>query len=320
MFVLASSTKREINALAFSTDGRFLAAGGSKAGIDVWDVIDRHRILTVWEEAFYIHHVLFSLDGRYLFATATRGGARVIDLEDGRHRCFTPEPEGFARSLALTPGNLLLVCVGGYGHRGAFLGAWDVRRPDDPKLVWRTPPCAEFCEYTLSCLTPDGRSLAVWESGPGRPLGGLIAIRKTSTGELVGEFARPSAAEFYHRMVFLTDGGSLLVMSEPKIYCLNPTTGKTVRTAGKPGRGSFADIALHPEGELLVSAHRGDRNVNLWDARSLSVRTTYAWPIGRFCSVALSPDGLLAAAGNERGKIVVWDMDSTSSGSGSPRQ
>lgn len=316
MFVLTSSTKREINALAFSPDDRFLAAGGSKAGIDVWDVIDRRLILTAWEEAFSIHHVLFSPEGRYLFATATRGGARVIDLEGGRHRCFTPEPEGFARSLALTPGNLLLVCVGGYGHRDAFLGAWDVRKPDDPKLAWRTPSCAEFCEYTLPCVTPDGQSFGVWESGPGRPLGGLIAIRNTSTGELVREFERPSPAEFYHRMIFLTEGRHLLVMGEPKVYCLNSITGAVVRTVGKPGRGSFADIALHPGRDVLVSAHRGDRSVNVWDVRSLSVRITYNWPIGRFRSVALSPDGLLAAAGNESGKIIVWDMDPTESSGG----
>src|SRR6266545_1836448 len=78
MFVLSSSAKREIRALSFSPDGRFLAAGGSSAGVDVWDVIDRRLVLTAWEEASYIHQVLFSSDGQYLFASASRGGARVI--------------------------------------------------------------------------------------------------------------------------------------------------------------------------------------------------------------------------------------------------
>jgi WD40 repeat protein len=309
MVVLTSPTKREINALSFSPDGRFLATGGSQMGVDVWDVMDRRLVRTAWAEAFYIHEVLFSPDGRHLFASATRGGARVINVADGRHWSITANPDGFAKSLALTPDQLLLVCVGGYGHPGTFLGAWDVRRPEEPKPVWRTPPITQFCEYALPGLTPDGQSFAVWESGPGRPLGGLIAIRATATGDLVREFPRPSPAEFYRRLIFTAGGSTLLVVSEPKIYCVNPATGALVRTVGKPGRGSFADLALHPNGQVMVSAHRGDRHVNVWDARRLSVRTTYAWPIGRFRSVALSPDGLLGAAGNESGKIVVWDMD-----------
>jgi WD40 repeat protein len=316
VFVLTSTTKREINTLAFSPDGRLLAAGGSHGGVDIWDLVNRRLLVTAWGEAFYINQVLFSSNGQYLFATATRGGARVLHVADGRHRCFTPEPDGFATSLALTPEDLLLVGGGSYGHREAFLSAWDVREPEDPRLEWRTPPIRGFCEYALPCVAPDGQSFAVNESGPGRPLAGLIAIRDPSTGTLVREFARPSQSEYSRRMLFSADGRHLLVVSEPNIYCLNSGTGELVRTIGKPGRGSFADVVLHPEGQILVSAHRGDRNVNVWDAQSLSVRTTYAWPIGRFRSVAISPDGILGAAGNESGKIIVWDMDlSTSLGS-----
>jgi WD40 repeat protein len=309
MFVLASPSKREINAMSFSPDGRLLAAGGRQTGVDIWDLPNRRLILTAWKEAFYIHHVLFAPEGQHLYVSETRGGARVIDLKDGGNRCFTPNPDGFAKSMALTLDKLLLVCVGGYGHRDAFLSAWDVELADKPRLVWRTPPITEYCEYELLCLAPDGQSFAVKESGPGRPLGGLITIRNISTGDLVREFARPSPSEYYRRMVFTVDGRNLLVVSEPNIYSLDAFTGKVVRTVGKPGRGSFADLALHPNGQVLVTAHRGDRTVNLWSAMSLSVTTTYAWPVGKFRSVALSPDGMLAAAGNDSGKVVVWDMD-----------
>ncbi len=309
MFVLTSPAGMTINALAFSPDGRFLAAGKSETGVEVWDVAKQSLTLAAWREAFYIHQILFSSEGLHLYVSATQGGARVIDLQDGRDHCFTPHPDGIARSMALTRSKLLLVCVGTFGHRDAFLGAWDVESADKPRLMWRTPRTTKFSEYELPCLAPDEQSFAVKESGPGRPIAGLIAVRDTPTGNLVREFPRPSPSERYHRLVFTADGRLLLVVSDPNLYCLDASTGELIRTVGKPGRGSFADLALHPGGQVLVSTHRASRIVNLWDARTLSVMNTYAWPIGWFSSLALSPDGMLAAAGNESGKIVVWDMD-----------
>jgi WD40 repeat protein len=39
------------------------------------------------------------------------------------------------------------------------------------------------------------------------------------------------------------------------------------------------------------------------------VAHTYTWNIGRMRSIAFSPDGTLAAAGSDTGKIIVWDVD-----------
>jgi WD40 repeat protein len=45
------------------------------------------------------------------------------------------------------------------------------------------------------------------------------------------------------------------------------------------------------------------------NATTWEVAHAFDWEIGRLRSIAFSPDGMLAAAGGDKGKIVVWDVD-----------
>ena len=70
----------------------------------------------------------------------------------------------------------------------------------------------------------------------------------------------------------------------------------------------FTGLAFHPSGRYLA-ATSNDATVKLYDTSTWEVVQTFDWDIGRLRSVAFSPDGMLAAAGGDKGKIVVWDVD-----------
>jgi hypothetical protein len=55
--------------------------------------------------------------------------------------------------------------------------------------------------------------------------------------------------------------------------------------------------------------------VKLYDTASWKVAQAFDWDMGRLRSVAFSPDGMLGSAGNDKGKIVVWDVDPAPMGS-----
>jgi WD40 repeat protein len=70
----------------------------------------------------------------------------------------------------------------------------------------------------------------------------------------------------------------------------------------------FTGLAFHPSGRYLA-ATSNDGTVKFYDTTTWKMVQAFNWEVGRLRSLAFSPDGMLAAAGGDKGKIVVWDVD-----------
>jgi WD40 repeat protein len=76
-----------------------------------------------------------------------------------------------------------------------------------------------------------------------------------------------------------------------------------------PNKKKITGLAFHPSGRYLATTG-GDGTVRFHDRdANWAVTRTFDWKIGLLKSVAFSPDGALAAAGGEKGQIVLWDVD-----------
>jgi WD40 repeat protein len=75
-------------------------------------------------------------------------------------------------------------------------------------------------------------------------------------------------------------------------------------------RQAVAAVAVHPHRSLILTSG-GDETVHLWEytESSLTPRESFDWQLGRVTAVAISPDGILAAAGGASGEVVVWDLE-----------
>jgi WD40 repeat protein len=73
-------------------------------------------------------------------------------------------------------------------------------------------------------------------------------------------------------------------------------------------RKHFTGVTFHPSGRYLA-ATSNDTTVKLYNAATWEVDRVLTWNIGRLRSIAFSPDGMLAAAGSDTGKVIVWDVD-----------
>jgi WD40 repeat protein len=67
-------------------------------------------------------------------------------------------------------------------------------------------------------------------------------------------------------------------------------------------------VAFHPSGRFCATV-ANDGIARYWDCSSLEQTQAFAWKAGKLQSLALSADGTLAAAGTDKGSVVLWDVD-----------
>jgi WD40 repeat protein len=168
-------------AVAFSPDGRLLAAGDVSTPspqLLIWDV--RKGARTAFRSGIAANSVAFSPDGKLLAGAAGEQGVEVREV--GTSRVVTRLRTGeLARSVAFSPDGRLLF-VGLFNGSGLFYGTHD----------WRpvgAPVRGQGQRLLYPRFTPDGRTLVtasadgtilLWDVASRRPIGSPVTVEAES--------------------------------------------------------------------------------------------------------------------------------------------
>ncbi len=110
-----------------------------------------------------------------------------------------------------------------------------------------------------------------------------------------------------HSMVHIPDDGSAVVVSfRAAAHVLDPSSGEwrgTIRF-----ETTVTNIAFLPNSRLLAVAD-GSPTLRVYDTDTGTVAREYDWGIGGIHCVTFSNDGAMGAAGGDKGRVVVWDVD-----------
>ncbi len=316
MRVLKVSEGAPVDELAISPDGSAVAAYVSYHGVYLWNLespspsaVRVDPAETAWKGG-----LTFSADGRSL-AWLVEGARRTYHRDDRQ----TVTEKTFAANRSMhafvqtvdgvqgisshgVPDHLL---VGWQHFEGAWVQKWAVSTAD------------------LQVLSPtfsaDGRFFAIltrptldkyWAEGPFR-----LEVRDAATKALLGSGEYPYKVEA-QQLLFSPDDRqlvgcnamNLLIWQIPEAGDLGPP-----RLVRNTTRKNFTGMAYHPTGNYLYVTSNGegkrDATVHVFNTRSWERAEQFVWQLGNLKAVAVSPDGTLAAAGGDRGDIVIWDVD-----------
>jgi WD40 repeat protein len=282
----------QIQAPAFSRDGKLLACGGKL--ISLWEIATGKELthLQGAEEQGWYRALAFSPDGKTL-ASGTEGQNAAVQLWDvatgrrlNRIGLGGPRVEGVAFS---SNGNLLAFVAG-----DGILHVWDaVRRT----AAWKRTDADGERGHTQVAFAPDARSLAVGDRR------GNIILCEATTGRDLCRFnvgSRPIAS-----LSFSPDGKILLTgaaTSGARVW--DPATGKELadlaRWPSSACRGAFC-----PDGNTLI-LWGGDRTIRVWDLKESREKGQREGHGDLVRAVAVSPDGkTVATAGGD--EVRFWD-------------
>ena len=303
--VAGSDAIRSIDTVAFSPDGRTLAAGSNTTPdapgiVRLWNVRTRAPTGRLVDPSGAVDALAFTPDGRFLVSGGADGTVRLWSL---RTRKQTGSPLrghlGAVRSVAVSPDGRTVASAGDDGT----VRLWDVR-------TRRQLGSSIQVDYGGQVVFgTDGRRLLsagfdaqLWSLRTRRRLGppmchsplGLAAVALAGDGRTLACALNVES---------VTDPSRSLALWSPRTHSRlgAPLKGHTDGTLS---------VAFSPNGRLLASGGGiQDRTVRLWDVRS---HTQAGAPLrgheDAVASVAFSPDGRMLASGSWDGTVRLWDV------------
>jgi WD40 repeat protein len=242
-----------------------------------------------------VRRAIFSPDGKRIVSVGEDKQVIVWDFERRERIATLTDHTDWVTSVAFSPDGKWFAT----GSRDTTVIVWNAVRLEKVKVLREHR--SEVCSLAFS---PDGRLLASASTAITTTPDNRTVIWKVGQWEKVHELHVGSS---YQNILFSPNSHWLLSSSEGQIWDL--TTGQEIATTEKGLGANWR--AVSPDATRVVNID-GDGNVFFWEMKEF-------WQTGQYKllskhrahhdngrTVAISPDGKLAATGSEN--IILWDV------------
>jgi WD40 repeat protein/serine/threonine protein kinase len=311
--------------LAFSPDGKTLAARSGDDAVKLWDV-ETGQELRKLDHAWKVHCLSFSPDGQTVAAAGADGQVRRWSVATGDRLSPLQGHRGMMWSLAFSPDGKLLA-TGGSDQ----LHLWNVATGTEVRKL-----IGHGSEVKAVAFAPDGQTLAtggkdptvmLWSTAPKRAelvitnvhhppsfsrdskllatsqYGGPVTLRDAATRRAV--WVLPSE----RRPRFSTEDKTLATLSTNRVLRFwDPASQSLLRSVPLPNiNGSTQQWLMALRGHRLAAV---DENglLTLHDVTTGGVLGSFRAYSGDTTALAFSPDARLLATGGEDQPVKLWDV------------
>jgi WD40 repeat protein len=279
-------------AVAFSPDRKWIAAGYEGGAIKIWDLTTGKCRLTLTRHTAAISNILISPDGTTFLSCSTDATIKLWDAKSGEMLTTLSDPSRSVNCLARISDTTFLA--------GTFDG--NVRRWDLKTKHYETFPKTLHSSGITGLAVHTGAELALSSAST------VIAVLRLEDGAIIGTLRGHS--ESVRSVEFTHDGRRAISSSEDgtiKIWDLE-TNASLATLEGH--HGTIRAARLSPDGTVLASTGWSDHTIRLWEWKSgecveVIKLSEHPWrwtPDG----LAWSPDGSRFVVGTMDGSVYVF--------------
>ncbi len=299
--------------VAFSPDGKILAAGGWDGSVRLWEVAGGKELHLFHEQNSPVQALAFSPDGT-VFACAGKGSEIVLrETATGKGLRRLAGHQGPITVIAFSPDSKLSASK---GHDRTFR-LWDVadgrelRRigSKDSRKEGNNPNCPV-------AFSRDGRTVTSATTSqnafPG-PQQKTIRVWDVASGAEVRSFPDDSSSNGPY--AFSPDNQMLAAVAgyarglPPRINLWDLTSGKTlppIELARGESLSILSYLAFSPDGKTLASS--GDGPIQLWEVATRRAAAQFPTQNTGANCLAFSPTGRLLVSGSTDTTALLWDV------------
>ncbi|MFN6493207.1 WD40 repeat domain-containing protein, partial [Nostoc sp. DedQUE03] len=291
--------EQEVNCLAFSPDGNFIASGSSDSTICLWNIIGNPTAQFLLGHEQEVNCLAFSPDGKFIVSGSIDG---ILCLWDLQGNLITQQWQGHEEgviAIAFSSNSDSIVSVGFDGT----VCLWDLQG-NAITQPWHKHEAKIICV----AFSPDRKFIV---SGSSDSTVRLWDIQGNPIGQ-------PWHGHEGHvnSVAFSPDGKFIISGSCDQTIRLWNINGNPITQPWRGHEGQVNSLAFSPDGKFIISG--GDKTVRLWELHQIlqdrvigrSQRKYENW----VNSVAFSPDGKWIVSASNDSTIRLWDNNGNPTG------